>query len=55
MIHVTVDVKVSYNIIPGSCTRLYHCGIYHMTGNFYGVLIFIIFVVDLVVTKFSYP
>ena len=30
-------------------------GYYHMAGNFRGVLIFIIFVVDLAVTKFSHP
>ena len=29
--------------------------IYHMAGNFRGVLIFVIFVVDLAVTKFSHP
>ena len=28
---------------------------YHMAGNFRGVLIFVIFVVDLAVTKFSHP
>ena len=29
--------------------------VYRMEGNFRGVLIFIIFVVDLAVTKFSHP
>ena len=29
--------------------------IYRMAGNFRGVLIFIIFVVELAVTKFSHP
>ena len=29
--------------------------IYRMAGNFRGVLIFVIFVVDLAVTKFSHP
>ena len=28
---------------------------YRMAGNFCGVLIFVIFVVDLAVTKFSHP
>ena len=28
---------------------------YHMVGNFHGVLIFVIFVVDLAVTKISHP
>ena len=29
--------------------------IYRMAGNFRGVLIFVIFVIDLAVTKFSHP
>ena len=29
--------------------------IYHMAGNFREVLIFVIFMVDLAVTKFSHP
>ena len=29
--------------------------VYRMVGNFRGVVIFIIFVVDLAVTKFSHP
>ena len=34
------------------CIATYMC-IYRKAGNFHGVLIFVIFVVDLAVTKFS--
>ena len=34
---------------------LFYTTIYCMAGNFRGVLIFVIFVVDLAVTKFSHP
>ena len=32
-----------------------HTRTYHMVGNFRGMLIFVIFIVDLAVTKFSHP
>ena len=46
----SLDLKVSYEYYIYIVPRVY-C----MAGNFRGVLIFVIFVVDLVVTNFSHP
>ena len=44
-----------YTYIAKSIPSRSYIGEYCMVGNFCGVLIFVIFVVDLAVTKFSHP
>ena len=47
---------VDYNINVEFSGKIdYFVAIYPVAGNFRGVLIFVIFVVDLAVTKFSHP
>ena len=43
--------KLGLHLAPAASNRVWHA--YRMAGNFRGVLIFVIFVVDLAVTKFS--
>ena len=52
-LHHSLQIPILLNQFPPDPTT--YIGEYRMVGNFRGVLIFVIFVVDLAVTKFSHP